>query len=168
MRESVCHHSFRESLCLFVAKKKQMDSPSIQVLQRSRDSAHLKPEPDGIDNPFNALDFRQSSLIPNPQAGCLASTLAKKMKLNRKRISILATILLVGYGGTYLTLRSTGIVTRYENRGIEKGNEVKAKISEWNDLIPSLGKPGRIAVNSINLVFFPLRRVEEFAYNLNT
>jgi hypothetical protein len=90
------------------------------------------------------------------------------MKLNRKRISILAAILLVGYGGTYLTLRSTGIVTRYENRGIEKGNEVKAKISEWNDLIPSLGKPGRIAVNSINLVFFPLRRVEEFAYNLNT
>jgi hypothetical protein len=38
----------------------------------------LKPEPDGIDNPFNALDFRQSSLIPNPQAGCLASTLAIK------------------------------------------------------------------------------------------
>ena len=87
MRESVCHHSFRESLCLFVAKKKQMDSPSIQVLQRSRDSGHSEPEPVGIDNPFNALDFRQPSLIQIPQAGCLASTffwnIIKKMKCPR-------------------------------------------------------------------------------------
>jgi len=54
-----------------------MASPSIRVLQRSRDSAHSEPEPVSIDNPFNALDFRQPSLIQNSLAGCLASTIYK-------------------------------------------------------------------------------------------
>jgi len=68
----LCH---LRAFALRVAKKKQKDSPSIRVLQRSRDSAYSEPEPVGIDNPFNALDFRQPSLIQNPQAGCLASTI---------------------------------------------------------------------------------------------
>jgi len=90
------------------------------------------------------------------------------MKLNRKSITALAAILLVCYGGAYLTLRCTGMVTRYENRGSEEGNKVKAKASEWNDLIPNLGKIERLGVNAINIVFYPLQRIEEFAYNLNT
>ena len=44
----------------------------------------LRPDsglhPVGIDKPFYALDFRQSSLILNPQAGCLASTFTEIMK----------------------------------------------------------------------------------------
>gem|GEM_PF-2911373 len=71
----LCH---LRAFALRVAKKKQMDSPSIRVLQRSRDSAYSEPEPVGIDNPFNAFDLRQSSLILNPQAGRLASTMARK------------------------------------------------------------------------------------------
>jgi len=43
--------------------------------------ASLRPDsglyPVGIDNPFNALDIRKSSLILNPQAGRLASTIGK-------------------------------------------------------------------------------------------
>ena len=47
--------------------------------------ASLRPDsglhPVRIDNPFNALDFRQPSLILNPQAGCLASTMGNKKNL---------------------------------------------------------------------------------------
>jgi hypothetical protein len=53
------------------------------VTESSRPVGSLRPDsglyPVGIDNPFNALDFRQFSLILNPQAGCLASTIYRKM-----------------------------------------------------------------------------------------
>ena len=52
--------------------------------QSSRPVGSLRPDsglyPVGIDNPFNALDLRQSLLIQIPQAGRLASTFAKIMK----------------------------------------------------------------------------------------
>ena len=48
------------------------------VKQCTRQVYGVRPDsglyPVGIDNPFNALDFREPSLIQNPQAGCLAST----------------------------------------------------------------------------------------------
>ena len=51
----------------------------------SRPVGSLRPDsglhPVGIDNPFNAFDFRQPSLIQNPQAGCLASTFDKRNEI---------------------------------------------------------------------------------------
>ena len=88
------------------------------------------------------------------------------MRSNRKRIFILAVVLVIGYCGAYLSLRFTGIITRNENRGAEEGNEIKAKASEWYDLIPSLGKAESIAVNGINVIFYPLEWFEEIAHNL--
>ena len=50
--------------------------------QSSRPFGSLRPDsklyPVGVDNPFNALDFRQPSIILNPQAGCLASTFCER------------------------------------------------------------------------------------------
>jgi len=47
--------------------------------QSTRQVYGLRPDsglyPDGIDNPFNALDLRQSSLIQIPQAGYLAGNI---------------------------------------------------------------------------------------------
>ena len=49
----------------------------------------LRPDselyPVGIDNPFIALDFRQPSLIQNPLAGCLASTLENEKTTSHPR-----------------------------------------------------------------------------------
>ena len=51
--------------------------------QSARPAYGFRPDsgldPVGIDNPFKALDFRKSSLILNPQTGCLASTMDEKM-----------------------------------------------------------------------------------------
>jgi len=59
----------------------------------------LRPDsglhPVGVDNPFYALDFRQSSLIQNPQAGCLASTFDKKMKLILEGINSILWIVVI-------------------------------------------------------------------------
>ena len=55
------------------------------MTESSRPVGSLRPDSRlylvGIDNPFNALDLRQSSLILNPQAGCLASTITERMSL---------------------------------------------------------------------------------------
>jgi hypothetical protein len=90
------------------------------------------------------------------------------MKFTRKRIYILAIIAQAIYCSTYITLRYTKIIVRYENRAIESQTRIEARKSEWFDLIPSIGVIEKTKVNTLNLIFYPLERIEEVIHDLNT
>ncbi|WFB35496.1 hypothetical protein P3T73_15190 [Kiritimatiellota bacterium B12222] len=88
------------------------------------------------------------------------------MNNRKKRIQLwLSGIICMSYLLLYLVLRLNGFITHVENRGMARGDVVRAQISEWNDLGPEpLARMERATVKTVNVLFFPLRKVEEICH----
>ena len=101
----------------------------------------LRPDsglhPVGVDNPFYALDFRQSSLIQNPQAGCLASTFDIKNELSlihilARRASEWRNILhRMGLSSHSHTGRSVWLVPKRWNKRKEEKSPLAISSISW-------------------------------------
>ena len=99
------------------------------------------------------------------------------MKKNQIVYSIIVAIL--GYIGIYLYLRNSDHLIRYENKGTEIGQIIVAKRSEWADLANEMSEDSetladdlivtseKIIKGSINIVFYPFRKIEELWWNTN-
>ncbi len=72
----------------------------------------------------------------------------------------LAGLLLLGYVGLYGILRFQGFITHYENRGMDTGHEVKARVSQWAGLFPEIAVLESAAVHTVNFFYYPVMKIE--------
>ena len=84
------------------------------------------------------------------------------MKVTALRRAGWTTLFVVLYGVCYLMLRMSGGIVRHENRGEPGGNEIRARVSQFHGLIPELDSLESGKVGVLNVLFFPMRKIEEW------
>ena len=89
------------------------------------------------------------------------------MKFNKKYIMI-AVCTLVLYLVAYIGLRVTHEIVHMENKAEESSHSVKAEQLPWDDLFEDLSEVYAAKRHLYNILFFPMRKIEEVYWNIRT